>query len=178
MKHDVQAMNRPRPYIPLAVRVQVAERMVRKDDAAIAETFIIFARQHPQAECLGWLLMTLFGEDRAHLDHAPPLRVRPYNPKIKNFAARYTPNANDPAHLIYRTVHDHHIKTQVRGDGAQFPDRVLIKRERRHENPKPKRKYKWASPPLRSRNTLTQRKSKRRTRKLGFRLAAHIRPSQ
>ena len=68
-----------------------------------------------------------------HLDHNPALRTRPYNPRVKNVAARYTPNANDPEYLIYRTQHAHHIKTNVRGDGAQHPDRVLIKRERKRE---------------------------------------------
>lgn len=113
---------RPRPYIPLRVRLQVARRQLE----AVGIT-------HDRSEALAHALRLLFGNDPCHLDHNPPLRARPYNPRIKDVAARYTPNANDPEYLIYRTKHEHHIKTNVRGDGAQHPDRVLIKRERRRE---------------------------------------------
>lgn len=67
-----------------------------------------------------------------HLDHNPALAVRKKVMR-KGVHVGYRPDANDPEHLIYREKHAHHIKTQVRGDGAQFPDRVLIKRERRRE---------------------------------------------
>ena len=45
----------------------------------------------------------------------------------------YSPDANDPEHLVYRTAHAHLIKTNVRGEHGQHPDRVLIKKERRRQ---------------------------------------------
>ncbi len=80
------------------------------------------------------------------LDHDPALGARR---KVfrKGVHVGYVPDANDPEHLIYREKHAHHIKTNVRGDGAQHPDRVLIKKNRRIERgPRPKR-----GPPIRSR---------------------------
>lgn len=73
------------------------------------------------------------------LDHDPALGARQ---KVfrKGVHVGYVPDANDPEHLIYREKHAHHIKTNVRGDGAQHPDRVLIKKNRRIERgPRPKR---------------------------------------
>ena len=75
-------------------------------------------------------LRQLFGAAPAHLDHNPPLAVRD---KIMRdgIVIGYKPDANDPDYLVWRTADDHRMKTNVRGDGAQYPDRVLIKRERR-----------------------------------------------
>ena len=130
--------NRPRPYIPLPNRCNAAGQQLM---VLGVNVFAWYMRD--EGESLGALLhrrlAALAGKLGAasvadlHLDHNPPLRARPYNPRIKDIAARYTPNANDPAYLIYRTATDHRMKTNVRGDGAQFPDRVLIKRERRRE---------------------------------------------
>lgn len=136
-----------------------------------------------EAGPLPWVLASnlrlMFGENvKLHLDHDPPLRVRAYNPKIKDIAARYFPNANDPEYLCYLTDTAHRLKTNVRGNGAQYPDRVLITRERRRETPKPKRKHQWGKRKLQSRSTFNRLKSKRQTRKIGFRLAAHIRPQR
>ena len=64
-----------------------------------------------------------------HLDHDPALGARQRKGEGKKTV--YIPDANDPEHLIYRDKHDHHIKTQIKGDGAQYPDRVLIARERK-----------------------------------------------
>lgn len=148
--------NRPRPYIPLAVRMQVAERQFN----AFAKTsdhpnVVLFRdevdrahwkRTEPLADQLRALLTMTFGDSPPHLDHDPPLRTRLYNPRLKDVAARYTPNANDPNHLTYRTEHEHRIKTNVRGEHGQHPDRVLIKRERKRE-----RKYRKPVPTFRRR---------------------------
>jgi hypothetical protein len=72
-----------------------------------------------------------------HLDHNPALENRRKVVR-KGVHVDYDPPANDPAFLIYRTKHDHHIKTNVRGDGAQYSDRVLAKRERRRTKGKRK----------------------------------------
>jgi hypothetical protein len=65
------------------------------------------------------------------LDHNPALILRPYNPRVKAIAARYTPNANDPNAMIYRSAHAHHIKTNVSGDGAQRSDTAERMHQRR-----------------------------------------------
>lgn len=68
-------------------------------------------------------LEQLFGTlAETQCDHNPALILRDYNPRIKDVAARYTPHAHDPRYLLHRTVHGHHIKTNVRGDGAQRSD--------------------------------------------------------
>ncbi len=73
------------------------------------------------------------------LDHDPALGAR--RKVFRNGVhVGYVPDANDPEHLIYREKHAHHIKTNVRGDGAQHPDRVLIKKNRRLETGLKKRR--------------------------------------
>ena len=80
--------------------------------------------------------------DELRLDHNPALILRPYNPRIKNVAARYTPNANDSTALIYRSAHGHHIKTNVIGDGAQRSDTAERMHQRRMDENRGKRKRK------------------------------------
>lgn len=152
----VAMKNRPRPAIPVSTKLAVAGRhLIDAGVNIFADYFRVDGETHSMllerrlvrlADCLGCPRKDL------RLDHDPPLRWRRYDPRVKNVAARFQPNANSPEHLIYRTKEDHHRKTNIRGDGAMFADRVLIARERKRENPKPKRKYKWASRPLRSAN--------------------------
>lgn len=113
----------PRPYIPLKVRLQVAERQVGFKPCPEATA----------SSRLQGILMMLFGDSPAHLDHDPPLAARK---KIKNKAGEiigYRPAANDPNYLIYRTAGAHRLKTNVRGEHGQHPDRVLIKKNRKIE---------------------------------------------
>lgn len=89
-----------------------------------------------------------------HLDHDPALGARE---KVFRGGVHvgYRPDANDPEYLVYRTEADHKRKTNLRGDGAQHPDRVLIKKQRRREReaevalglrkPKPKAKIRSAN---------------------------------
>ena len=49
-----------------------------------------------------------------HLDHDPALGARKRKGEGKKTV--YDPPANSPDHLIYREKHDHHIKTNVRGE--------------------------------------------------------------
>jgi hypothetical protein len=88
-----------------------------------------------------------------HLDHDPALGARQKLVK-GGVHVGYFPDANDPEFLIYREKHAHFIKTNVRGIGAQHPDRVLIKKERKRSRgvitkkasrPWPKRKIQWRS---------------------------------
>lgn len=118
-------MKRPRPYIPMSVRVQVAERQVEQSGSIL---WPIYLARVAQSERLGppWsatgrlrtLLKDLFADDPVQLDHDPALILRPYNPRIKKVAARYTPNANDPAALKYSRKADHQEKTTGRKPGA------------------------------------------------------------
>jgi|SRR5665213_1617684 len=127
----------PRPYIPLEVRLKVAERQAGFKASPNANN----------AVRLAGLLMMLFGAEPVHLDHDPPLGARK---KVYRNGEHvdYTPAANDPDYLIYRIAVDHRIKTLVRGEHGQHPDRVLIKRQRHIETPirdRPKQKIKSAN---------------------------------
>jgi len=133
-------IKRPRPHIPLHVRVMVAERQPyaggfpRAKDGWPIGTPLKFR--------LDFALDMLFGEKPAHLDHDPPLRARAFNPRT----GKYTPDANDPDYLIYRTAEDHRVKTNVRGDHGQYSDRALIRREKKRERRRSGKKFKHRWP--------------------------------
>lgn len=140
-------MTLPRPYIPIPVRVIVAERQLVKrgiwTEAHRAEMATVPMTASRRLECA---LALLLAGDKHHLDHNPPLGERQFNPETK----KYTPDANDPDHLFYLTVPEHRVKTYVRGEHGQFSDTALMKRERRRKRaPKPKRK--WPSRPFANR---------------------------
>jgi hypothetical protein len=135
-----------RPHIPLSVRVEVAERQLRD----LGEIKGVIAVGGPRTSenklrtLLPWLARVLLCElSELRLDHDPPLGARPKI--VEGRKMIYSPDANDPIYLQYRPhgpEHDgsHLIKTNVRGDHGQHPDRVLIKKQRRIERgPKPKR---------------------------------------
>lgn len=125
---------RERPAIPDRVKIAVATRQLWAFKASISAMCRNEGETQPKylARLLA-LLAEFMGCTAAdlHCDHNPPLRARPYDPTIENVAARYTPNANDPDYLEFMPVVDHRLKTNVRGKGAQHPDRVLIKRQRK-----------------------------------------------
>ena len=128
-----------RPYIPLSVRVQIAERQMEAATGCVCtNSFGVPLRATGCGAFLKERLeIALFhlsrnGEIKLHLDHDPPLGAR--QKVIKNGEhVDYVPPANDPEFLIYREKREHEIKTNVRGVGAQYPDRVLIKKNRRLE---------------------------------------------
>ena len=149
-----------RPHIPLKVRVQVAERQIMRSQGL---PFWRRRREESNAAWLQELLAYLFPGKDFHLDHDPALATRKRRGEGK--ATVYTPAANDPDYLIYREKHDHHIKTNVRGEHGQHPDRVLIKRARREREKatdKSKRKMKWPKRPLRSASRWPKRNFQRR----------------
>lgn len=162
----------PRPHIPLDVRCRVVLRQLGEMfiDAKLAEVAagettyaaILVESLDRLAELLGVELRRLL-----HLDHDPALENReklvllPSGRKVRTIVVpeggevlRYFPDANDPEYLIYRDKHAHHIKTNVRGEGAQYADNVLAKRERRRARKKARKKRvaKKPSRPLRSGN--------------------------
>jgi len=141
-----------RPAIPLSVKLRV---LLRQLGDAFPDEMINIAEEQGS---LGLLvhdslqrLAVLLGCDvkDLRLDHDPALGSREKVFK-RGIHVGYRPDANDPEHLIYRTHADHLRKTNLRGDGAQHPDRVLIKKQRRREReaevalglrkPKPKAK--------------------------------------
>lgn len=121
-------MRSPRPHIPLSVRVEVAERQL---GVCLIGSL---------AERLKWALGQLYPSDPVHLDHDPPLAARHKVFRGGEFAG-YDPPANSPAHLVYRSVEAHRVKTYVRGEHGQFSDRMLINRAKRAER-KPRAKIK------------------------------------
>lgn len=111
------------PMPPLAVRVTVAERQFKQRfPAGMLLSFEAirnrFGVPHTLANRLRAVLGALFEARPIALDHDPALILRPYNPRIKDVAARYTPHAHDPDALIYREKADHQQKTTGRRPGA------------------------------------------------------------
>jgi hypothetical protein len=159
-----------RPSIPVEVKCRVALRqlgemfidaVIEADRPRPGDAYMKGIKAFVPRRGLGVLLaekLAVLAEllnckiEDLRLDHNPALGARQRRGEGKHTV--YMPVANDPEYLIYREKHAHHIKTNIRGDGAQHPDRVLIKRERRRTSKnsakvkKPKRK--WGSRPLRS----------------------------
>lgn len=146
-----------RPTIDLATKLRV---LLRQLGDAFPDDLIAIAQEQ---RCLGTLvaekqerLATLLGCEASDLDydHDPPLaaRVKVYKMGVH---VDYRPRATDPEHIVARVRVDHRIKTNVRGQHGQHPDRVLIKKARRIERleqearglrkPKPRAKLQSAS---------------------------------
>lgn len=128
-----------RPYIPLAVRVQVAERQL----GTIGGTLVLHGLGGERVTArhrLNVLLGLLFNGEPSQLDHDPALVNRKFNKRTK----KYTPDANDPRYLIYRTKSNHDTKTRVRGDHGQHSDLALVRKHKRRERKAARPKRKWA----------------------------------
>lgn len=106
-------MKRPRPYIPIAVRVEVAERDVIKGLWWNLYCGAVEVGGMTMGRRLGILLGHL--PKGVELDHDPALILRKFNPRT----GKYTPDANDPAYLIYRDPDQHQEKTTGRKPGAE-----------------------------------------------------------
>jgi len=134
----------PRPYIPLAVRVQVAERQVGFSQVDGAD----------KRSRLAGILLILFGGKKAELHHRPALvnRRRKRN-------GDYDPPANDPNFLVYLADDDHDIETRVRGQHGQHSDLGMVRKNKRiaaNRNPTRRKakiaqreEYRWPSRPFR-----------------------------
>jgi hypothetical protein len=168
-----------RPHIPLEVRFRVAMRQLGGSGFGFSNAgewpdpdkwIASWKRTQFAQGGLGVLLARFLARlavalkcevKDLRLDHDPPLGARPQF-RTGLGKTRYEPDANDPAHLFYRPhgpqfAGSHVIKTNVRGDHGQHPDRVLIKRERKRLRKAKKRR----GPKIRSRGF-----DKRFTRKL------------
>jgi hypothetical protein len=128
-----------RPHIPVEVKCRVAMRQLGElwpDEALKANAgghgAFLDRLLFKLAELLGCEVKDL------RLDHDPPLAWRPWFRRGLGKKTYYEPAANDPHHLFYRPhgpqfAASHLIKTNVRGDHGQHPDRVLIKKEKRRQ---------------------------------------------
>lgn len=110
---------------PLAVRVQVAERQLRGLNPSLTASVQYGSKGASCAIQLKRALdalraeMKLPEDAKFALDHDPAIILRPYNPRIKDVASRYTPHAHDPSALVYREKADHQQKTTGRKPGAE-----------------------------------------------------------
>ncbi len=123
-----------RPYIPITVRIQVAERQLR-EQFGWTEIMLTRMRRPRSGEHMTPTKTTLLDRliekisagiriEHPHFDgtlelhHRPALTNRPFNFKPQD----YDPPANDPEFLVYISDFDHYIETNVRGVGAQRSD--------------------------------------------------------
>lgn len=145
-------MKRPRPHIPLSIRVAVAERMVsEKSDAfwQLYQSRLLVPLPYPLKDRLDALLSHLFKDEKGHLDHDPALVLRPFNEST----GEYDPPANSVAHLVYRTTLEHLEKTvgrkrdSLRTVTTKGSDIWLAKKFRKLKG-KPRRKQKIPSRPF------------------------------
>jgi hypothetical protein len=100
-----------RPYIPLSVRVKVAERQVKALHEPPARMGLADGAR------LFQLLWVLFGDQKYQLDHNPALALRRRRGTGKDTV--YSPAANNPDFLEYRLDDGHLQKTTGRAPGAE-----------------------------------------------------------
>jgi hypothetical protein len=134
----------PRPYVPLGIRLVVAERQFAEKHGLV---FKPDTARVDRGTRLRRLLTMLFGDTAVELHHRPALcnrEVVPVStakkhvgkawfktPKIYTFTStfcRYEPDANDPDFLVYVPVEEHVIETRVRGQHGDYSD--LAKRRK------------------------------------------------
>ena len=141
-----------RPYIPLAIRIKVVERQLRKK---VGWTDLMFSHARSgfsrEGGLLHYLLQKLSASDGVEsyqweLHHRPALINRPSGIDTVRGTVVYIPDANDPDYLVYLAKPEHDIETRVRGVGAQRSDlgqRRYNRKVARNRAPKPKRPWRW-----------------------------------
>ncbi len=166
-----------RPHIPLAVRVAVAERQLTEATECVCtnewgiplNTPGLKAPLRQRLDAALWHIARGFkpgAEPRKlELHHRPALenRMRRTVTKLIRGKARqvmiFSPDANDPAHLVYLLKDEEHkIETYVRGQNGQLSDAGLRRKNKklasnRQSRRKPKHQIKGRSkwPPKGSR---------------------------
>lgn len=153
----------PRPYIPLAVRVEVAERQMKEATGCVSTNSFGVPLNVAGGPLRARLDAALFhlsrgGAAKLELHHRPALVNRR---KIKKLGVivRYTPDANDPRHLFYLPDDDHDIETRVRGLRGQHSDLAMARKNKNiAENRAKKQRGKQVASGLRTRH-LGPRKS-------------------
>lgn len=146
----------PRPYIPWSVREQVIDRQMA--EASFAPTAAALDTDSAERR-VRWKLEEFFSGKAVELHHRPALVNRHHVYRDGRVVA-YIPAANDPEHLVYLLAgagEDHDVETRVRGLHGQHSDLALARKRKRKERKAKRRKTRWASRPLRSRNNLRRR---------------------
>lgn len=136
-------MKLPRPYIPLEVRVLVAERQVREIRPDYEP---LQASKWVRLQSMIAILREPHGK-KLELHHRPALLNR-QQVKIAGVIVGYLPDANDHRYLVYLPEDEHDIETRVRGLGAQLSDLAQARKNRkitRRLAGKPKRKTRLRS---------------------------------
>jgi len=121
-----------RPYIPLSIRVVVAERQVAAAYPALltSNAAAAFGSRHwkqrldAQLAILAHYLRCQVADLELH--HRPALvnRRRKRN-------GEYDPSANHPDFLIYLRKDDHDVETRIRGLHGQYSDLALARKRKR-----------------------------------------------
>jgi hypothetical protein len=120
-------MKLDRPYVPMIIRVAVAERQCRE----AGKQHAIPPPAWRESDRLSYMLGLLFDNEKAELHHRPALCNRErYEHKGRTY---YRPPANDPEYLVYLTEAEHDIETRVRGAGAQLSDLGQLRKAKRRE---------------------------------------------
>ena len=101
-----------RPYTPIRIRLQVAVRQYC--ERFTHDSTVLPRGSNSDRARLTWLLRKLFPDGEIQLDHDPALVLRLFNEKT----GKYTPDANDPAYLVWREKAEHQQKTTGRRPGA------------------------------------------------------------
>lgn len=121
----------PRPYIPLTVRVQVAERQMKEATGCVCTDEHGVPLELAGVSLSARLKAALFhlssgGNNKLELHHRPALvnRARKRN-------GEYDPPANDAAHLVYLVEGDHHVETRVRGQHGAHSDLGQARKNKR-----------------------------------------------
>jgi hypothetical protein len=122
-----------RPHIPIQTQCLIALKQLGElwpDD--------VLAANRNKKDLLDRLLdqlSELLGAEHLQLDHNPALALRD---KVfsNGVHIEYKPHSCDPEFLVWRDANAHRIKTNFHGDGAQFSDWALIRRERRRNRKK------------------------------------------
>ncbi len=138
-------MKLPRPYIPLRVRVQVAERQFYKVFGRLPDVHGF----KNYGQWLRVLLSSMFGNTPVELHHRPALCNREWLGHL--VVPRYVPDANDPDYLVYLPAgpgSEHDIETRVRGQHGQHSDLGLARKRKRIERKAKRPKRKWPSRPF------------------------------
>jgi hypothetical protein len=135
-----------RPYIPLAVRIAVAERQCDGYGLLVAYHGDQSLKEHLRRALRA---LSHFLPGKVELHHRPALVNRLFDFKAQD----YVPPANDPAFLVYLSKDEHDIETRVRGVGAQRSDlgqRRYNKKVAKNRAKDKKRPGRWPRRQLRS----------------------------
>jgi hypothetical protein len=84
-------------------------------------------RRYSKSNELRFYLRYLFKDNDIALDHDPALCNRKFNIRT----GKYTPDANDPDYLVYRTEQAHDTKTRIVGERGQYSDLALRRKNKR-----------------------------------------------